>query len=224
MLWRVVSLRSLPSPSISGKVLVSPDTAAALVRALQTVDDSWDYRIPAADDDLEIDVPPYKLIGWLDDVTHDSGIDERDPLRYEVRSIECCPSRKTATALDLAFVYDNQARWVEANDRKQVFVYEAWGDNRGEESEDRLRYDEAVRSSGWRLRIEKEALRIFLDTVGLDLIVEVEITRRNKGYEYWRQDEEKAKEARFDRVVLLRRDGALEAAEGCCGTWTASRS
>jgi len=203
--------------------LVSPDTASALVRALQTADDSWDYRIPPAGHDLEIDAIPYKLMGWLIDVEHELGIDERDPLRYGVRAIECRPSHKTETALNLKFVHNDQARWVDASRWNTVFVYEAWGDNRGDEREDRLRYDETVRSSGWRLRADKEALSTFLNEMGLDLIVEIEITRRNKGYGYSRHDEEKTKQARFDRVVLLRRDGTIEAAEGRLGTWTASR-
>jgi hypothetical protein len=203
--------------------LVSPVTASALVRALQTIDSSWDYRIPPAGDDLEIDVPPYKLVGWLMDVEHELGIDEHDPLRYEVRAIERRPSHKTATALNLESIHNDQARWIEASRRNTVFLYEAWGDSRGDERDDRLRYDETVRSSGWRLRADKESLRIFLNEMGLDLIVEIEITRRNKGYDYSRYDEEGAKEARFDRVVLLRRDGAIEAAEGCLGTWTAPR-
>ena len=105
-----------------------------------------------------------------------------------------------------------------------MFIYEAWGDNRGDEPEDRFRYDETVRSSGWRLRVDKDALRTFLNKMGLDLIVEIEITRRNKGYDYSRYDEEEAKEARFDRVLLLRRDGTIEAAEGRLGTWTAPRA
>jgi hypothetical protein len=66
--------------------LVSPDTASALVRALQTVNDSWDYRIPLAGDDFEIDVPPYKLLGWLNDVQNDLGIDRRDPPRHGARN------------------------------------------------------------------------------------------------------------------------------------------
>ncbi len=163
--------------------LVSPDTAAALVRALQTVNDSWDYRIPPAGDDFEIDVPPYKLVGWLIDVQHDLGIDERDPLRHGVRAIQSRPAEKTETVLNLKFVYSGQARWIEANRRNTVFIYEAWGDNRDDEPEDRFRYDETVRSSGWRLRVDRDALKTFLNRVGLDLIVKIEITRRNKGYD-----------------------------------------
>jgi hypothetical protein len=201
--------------------LVSPPTAAALVRALQTIDNPWHYRIPPAGHDLEIDAPPYKFVGWLVDVQHELGIDERDPLRYGVRAIECRPAREAETVLNLQYVYNGQVRWIEANRRNTVFIYEAWGDDRDDEPEDRFRYDETVRSSGWRLRCDKEALRTFLNKMGLDLIVEVEITRRNKDYDYSRYDEEGAKEARFDRIIVLRRDGTIETAEGRLGTWTA---
>ena len=203
---------------------VSPETAAALTRALQTINDSWDYRIPPDGDKLEIDNPPYRLLGWLVDGENHLGIDEKDPFRYDVRAIRCSPSMKTITTLNLTFVNDIQARWVKADQGNTIFVYRAWGDNRGDEHEDRLRYDEIVRSNGWRLTIKKEALIRFLNGAGLDLIVEIEITRRNKGYGYDpRYDEEENKEARFDRVILLRKDGTIEAAERCIGTWTAPR-
>jgi hypothetical protein len=204
--------------------LVSPDTAGALARALQAVDDSWAYRIPPAGDDHQIDDPPYKLLGWLEDIKQDEGIDEFDPLRYGIRSIEHRPSRWTAETLNLEFIHDDQIRWVEAKSRKTVFIYEAWGDTRGDIREEDLRYSEIVHSSGWRLKIDHEALRIFLNQVGLDLIVEVEITRRNEGYDYSRYDEEEAKAAEFDRILILRQDGSLEAAEGHLGTWTTSRT
>jgi hypothetical protein len=203
--------------------LVSCDTAIFLVRALQTVDDSWDYHIPLAGDDSEINVSPYKLNGWIIDDRHDLGIDERDPFRYEIRGLEYCPSAKTATVLNLKLIPDSGAKWVGAKSRDTVFVYEAWGDNRGDEGE-RLRYDETVRSSGSRLLCDKGALGTILSKTGLDLIVEIEITRRTKGYEYSRHDEEEAKESRFDRVVVLRRDGTIETAEGCLGSWTTPRS
>lgn len=200
--------------------LVSPDTASALVRALQTVEDPWVYRIPAAGDDVEINIGPYSLIGWLSDSHHDMRIDEHDPLRYEVRQIECHPSDQTRSTLHLDFIPDYPPRWVTGADARTVFTYDTWGDTRGDEQEDRYRGEQAVRSTGWRLRIEREALRTFLNESGCDLIIEVEIRRRNYGYDsYVRFDEEKNQETRFDRLLLLRRDGTLEAAEGCIGTW-----
>lgn len=201
-------------------VLISPNTASALVRALQTAHDPWAYGIPQA----EIDSPPYKLIGWLVGGGHDPRIDERDSLRYDVRGIECSPSRETEEAFNIEFVYDDEAKWVEASQRRTVFVYNAWGDTRDDESDDRLRYNQTARSNGWRLRADKEALSAFLNTIGLDLVVEIELTRRSRGYGYSRYDEEEAKETRFDRILLLRRDGTIEAAEGRAGTWTAPRA
>lgn len=200
--------------------LVSPDTARALMRALQTVDDSWDYRIPSAGDGDEIDTPSYKLKGWLVNVAHDVKIDEHDPLRYEVRAIECLPSEATAAVLNLEFIYDEQVRWVNRDRQNTVFSYEAWGDTRGDEHEDTYRYDENIRSHGWHLQLDREALRILLNTMECDLIVEVEISRRNTGYEYARYDEKKIKEGRYDRVFLLRRDGTIESTDGHVGAWT----
>jgi hypothetical protein len=202
--------------------LVSPETGGSLMRALQTINNSWDYRIPPAGDELEFDCEPYKIVGWLDNPEHTSGIDEGDMLRYGVREIECKPSNKTANALNLAFVYDGQVKWIDADHGNTIFKYEAWGDNSDYDSNDRYHYDRTVRSNGWRLKVDKQALYTFLNSIELDLIVEVEITRRNKGYDYSRYDEEKTKESRYDKVILLRRDGTIEDAKGCIGTWKVS--
>src|SRR5437868_13635190 len=91
--------------------LVSPSTAGALVRALQTVDDPLDYCLPSVTDHLEIDTPPYRLKGWLDDKYSDTGIDQRDPLRYDVGAIRSRPSNQVVSALKLEFVYENALKW-----------------------------------------------------------------------------------------------------------------
>lgn len=199
--------------------LVSPDTSGALLRALQTVDDPWVYRLPAAVDDAEIDVPPYRLIGWLAYPAYDPGIDEQDPFHYESRRIECHPSAGTSAALQLNYMCDPTPCWV-SRGGEAVFVYQAWGDTRGDEPEERYLHRDGVRSGGWRLRVEREILQSFLRANGCDLILEVEITRRNHGYGYdQRLDAKDEKEARFDRLLLLRRDGSCETADGRVGAW-----
>ncbi len=102
--------------------------------------------------------------------------------------------------------------------------YQAWGDTRGDEPEERIRYDSDVRSSGWRFLMDRDALQGYLKRMKRDLIVKVEITRTNKGYEDWRHDEEKPEKARYHRVLLLRRDGTIESAEGRLGTWAPPRA
>lgn len=63
--------------------LVSPVTASALARALQTADDSWDYYIPNAGHDLEIHETRYCLKGWLDAREGDLRLDECDTFRND---------------------------------------------------------------------------------------------------------------------------------------------
>jgi len=200
--------------------LVSPKTAAALVRSLQTIGSSWDYRIPPAGDELEIKADPYTLIGWLTSQEQGPGIEESDPLRYEIRKIESEPSKRTRKELDLLMLFDNQINWVHNGDGKRIFIYEPWGDDLSGERSYRRRYDQNIRSNGWRLSIDREALKAFLAKSGFDLIIEIEITRSNKGDDYSRYDEEKTRESQFDRVLLFRADGTIEAAEGRIGTWT----
>ena len=49
---------------------------------------------------------------------------------------ECRPAKKVVTALNLEFVYNGQAKWIEASRGQTVFVYEPWSDNRGDERDE----------------------------------------------------------------------------------------
>ena len=194
--------------------LVSRDTARALLRALQTAEEPSCYRLPPTEHDLEIDIPRYKLLGWLSEIERDLGIDKHDILRYEVNEVRCRPAKNTLTALNLKFVHGNQAEWVDAESEGKAFCYEIWGDGPA-----RSPYDPTLRSNGFRLRIEREALKTFLDKVGFDLIVEIQIKRRNQGYGYRIYDEKEGKESCFVRILVLRADGSIEGAEGHLGAW-----
>ena len=52
-----------------------------------------------------------------------------------------------------------------------------------------------------------------------DLIAEVRITKRNKGYYDYSQHEDKAKEQTFIQILLFRKDGTIEDSNGRVGTW-----
>lgn len=203
--------------------LVSPDTGLALVRALQTVDNRWCYGVPTVSNNhCKIDHPPYRFIGWLVHGGGDSGIDKKDVLRYGITGINCIPPNILA-GRNLDFIFNNNsnyAEWIDRDSGKQVFVYEAWGDTQGDEPERVSQYD--TRSSGWRLLVDKMELKKYLNERALDLFVEISITRRNKGYEYSKYDQEKALESEYDRVLLFRRNGSIDAVEGCIGTWLTS--
>lgn len=69
--------------------LISPGSAHALLRALQTVREPNDFRLPKESvpelDDMTIDKPGFELRGWLRDDYEREHLEEHDPLARDVR-------------------------------------------------------------------------------------------------------------------------------------------
>ncbi len=202
--------------------VVSPETALSLARSLQTARDYRYYDIPTAGEDSEINYPPYQLRGWLESGYRDLGIDERDALRYDIDYIHSRPSRETISALKLKEYGDVPTAWWVGDESTPSVVYEAWGESKWDERHDRLRYEQTVLSSGSRLLITKVLLTEFLAKHRCDLLAEVRITKRNKGSYDYSQYEEKPTEETFVKIILFRKDGTIEDANGRVGTWAAS--
>lgn len=200
--------------------LVAPETGGALLRALQSMDDSWDYALPDEGDDFEIEESPYTLVGWLRSPARDSGMDESDPLRGAATTIRSRPGRRIVAACELIRAKDGSPRWFDPAGGSPMFVYEVWG----EEETDDERYSPGVRVSGHRLLVHRRKLQAFLQNQQFDLILEVQVTRRGrKGGRYAGQEADDAEEGRFDRLYRLERGGGLEIAEGYLGAWTGDR-
>ena len=198
--------------------LVEPATGRSLVRALQTMGDSWDYRLPdEGDERAEIDEMPYRFLGWLRRAHRDDGIDEKDPIRGYALNISTRPGRRVSVACSLSRDVGGRPCWSNADADQPMFVYEVWGvPGRDEEQ---YRNDFGV--AGQRLRAHKEQLLNFLRSQELDLIIEVEVTRRERGYRQFASAKKReTPEGRFARLYLLHGEGNLEIAEGCFGTWT----
>jgi NACHT domain. len=199
--------------------LVSPETASALLRSLQTIDDPWDYCLPSYGSEHEIDSPPYKLTGWLTHPHSNSGLDERDPFKNDIAGIRCVPSEDVMQELNLRFAFDHQPKWISVESGEDAFRYQAWSDVQWDDYRERPYYGSDVRSNGWHLLIGKNQLKNYLNKKGLDLIVEVRIVRKNKAYDYSEYNTKETKEAEFERIFILRRDGTVETAEGRFSTW-----
>jgi hypothetical protein len=199
--------------------LVSPKTASALVRALQTVDDPWYFNIPAADEDTEIKRSPYKLVGWLSYDYSESRIDDNDPFRNEILPVRCRPSNNVISALNLRGSTEIPGKWLNNTQNEVIFDHESWSDLRWDDREDPYFRGKEVYLDGWRLSVDKKTLETFLNKRNLDLIIEVKIRRKDKGYDYSQYDKKEPKEVEFERIFLLRKDGTFEAAEGRIGTW-----
>jgi hypothetical protein len=207
--------------NVLSSALVEPSTAPALLRALQTMDDSWDYKLPEEGEDrFEFDEPPHRLLGWLVRPERDNGIDEHDPFRGQARYITSAPGARVLEACGLAQDASGAAQWSRPGSNEPMFVFEVWG----EQDRDEDRYQTGVRSAGWRLLAHREQLREFLRGEGLDLVIEVEVRRSGRRTRrYAGKEDADPPEERFDRVYRLGADGALDIAEGRLGSWSGAR-
>ena len=198
--------------------LVSSDTASALMRALQTTWDDFDYRIPPERDDLEINDGDYVLRGWLKSNGGDSRFDRTDRFCNGARRIECEPGRIITRDLGLARETNGAARWFRSNDSEPTFIYEVWGHPEVEDDRE-IYYDDYVRSDGYRLLVRISDLAEFLHGQGMELIMEAGLRRDEKGKSSSSYDDKESTEVRFDRLFLFRMDGTIQAAERDVGAW-----
>jgi hypothetical protein len=196
--------------------LVSPETAPALVRALQT-SNGWGSGIPDEDDDdLQIDVQPYSLLGWLAHSEGDRRFDDTDPFRYEVGQIRTKPGRKLTETFGLVPQSGSHRTWIRNDTGEATLLYEAWCD---EPSPEEDYYPRRIRSDGWRLWANVDMVRSFLTQEGSDLIYKVQVDRKLRN-EYGRSYDTDTKRKTHGKILLLRADGSVFVTKGCVGSWT----
>jgi hypothetical protein len=195
--------------------LVEPETASSLMRALETSRDPYDYRLPDVGDQFEIDTAPYRLLGWLEDFSVDSGMDGIDPFSATVGGITIKPGAAVATGLSESVTEQGGTAWFGRNS-SACFHYITWSNKRRDDRSDRRRY--GLETEGNRLVVSTEALKSYLRKTGMDLIVSVKIFKEEGDGGYEKVGAEKTK-ARTAKVLILRKDGAVEDDKGHLGAW-----
>ena len=183
--------------------LVSPDSAHALLRALQTVEEPNDFRLPKEFDteldDMTIDTPGFELYGWLRDDYEREHLEEHDPLARDVRQ------GFTTVGSDFGDTMGaSTALWSPScslPDGTVLAHTEQWSDD------PKTEYISEPFSQGRCLWVRRDALLEYLKRKQLDLIIEVRIERRQREGEY-------GDDTRMWRIYLLRCDGTLEALDG----------
>lgn len=167
--WTEVSGYREQSVHISS-ALVSPEGSAALLRALQTTLNPMDYRIPPADDELEIKAGAFQLRGWVSTGSRSDGIDEYDPWSGVVDFPSIRPARWIRGEFQLSS--DPEGRfWQSHPDTAGVqFRSCTWGRR---ETEREYKTPE----TGSRLEIPRAALLTCLRELKMDLILEVQMKR-----------------------------------------------
>ena len=203
-----------------GTGLVSPDTAHALLRALQTSEENhwYFYGLPGGQ---KIDLPDYTLQRWLASSDRERGYDGKDPYRNEIERPQSLPGQAVIGALRLQKRYGSgSVKWFRDGAEKPSFIYEAWGERDLDWKYGSYRHDRGmVMCSGYRLLVSKEDLAEFLQTKGQDLITDIFIERHDTRKSEWSYDTEDSTRATFNRLFLFRRSGYLQAAERSFEAW-----
>ncbi len=215
--WHVTGCSSYRSEAHISSALVQPQTARALLRALQTAKNPHDFKIPDENDHLEIDHFPYRMLGWLEYRSSGEGTDELDPLRHTVGERSYGPGRLASGGLRRVVGRRGTVNWINA-DGGRVFTYEAWSDRPNHVRDDG--YTSEIESEGRRLWASSPNLKEFLLSTGWNLIVEIDLARDlgyGRGYRYY--DDDKDKRISQTKIFILRADGTIEGIEGRVGSW-----
>ena len=184
--------------------LVNTDYAHSLMRALQTASNPYDYRIPHSGDDLEIDSGQFKLQGWICETSKEHGIDERDPWAGDIGYPPLRPAKWFATSNDLQS--DDERRvWRSPSLGEGPVLYSyVWG-GKSEKN------DYSTPETGSRLIANVEALKLWLSSISMDLILEVQINREFRRGSYRHKQEDTPEYLLpYTLVILFRSNGKIE--------------
>ncbi|HBX7613407.1 TPA: NACHT domain-containing protein [Klebsiella pneumoniae] len=186
--------------------LVSPERSLSLLRALQTTKNVYDYKIPDAGDNLEIDHAHYKLKGWIKDIAEYCGIDEFDPWAGNVRFPIPEPASFIIDAMKLTTDKDHRV-WYSPSSVEPAMVSSIWGHLSGKNEEEK--------SHGYRLCASIHFIKSALETFNMDLILEVDVDRYSRNSRYERNNENELDNIPSStRLFLFRHDGTIHTLYG----------
>jgi ribosomal protein L30/L7E len=186
--------------------LVSPDRSTALLRALQTVTNPYDYRLPNAGDESEIDEPGFQLKGWVETTDREKGLDGVDPWAGDIQYPPLRPAQFVVDGLSVTSDAESRVwkRQTESELSEEVTWSQLWGTGLRDDGESEGEY-------GQRLQATQTFLRDLLVRWGRDLIIKVNIERRVRRARYESyKDDGLGYVYPYSQLFLLRANGQLQ--------------
>ena len=180
--------------------LVSPDRSMALLRALSTAKDPYDYQIPSSNTESQIDRAGFMLKGWIDNRGGDVDWDGKDHWSGGVGYPPPTPAAETVELMALETDADKRV-WYDGA-KTPVMSSQIWGCLE-------VRNQDHNPERGERLQASLDFVKEMLGKVNYDLIVEVQIERRRhyRRYESRQDDDERIPTAA--KLYLVTADGRV---------------
>ncbi|WP_210502800.1 hypothetical protein [Nocardioides xinjiangensis] len=181
--------------------LVSPPTAHALLRALQTAPDKHAYRLPEVNDrEFELTNGAFKLIGWIESRPERSGQDRHDPLAGDI----AYPPDHPGQLVDGLFPSEDMRAWYDEHGAIAMTSL-VWSELNDSNSSRGTSGEELLADSAW--------LGDQLKRLDRWLIVEVEIRRRcddsPSGFAMREDDENIGYLMPYTKYYLIDSDGGV---------------
>lgn len=180
--------------------IVSKESSAALLRALQTCSDPYDYKLPDyEEEDNEINSNPFMLKGWIKDDSVSKRLDEYDPYADNIDYPPYEVGEEFARTLSLSSDEEHKI-WYNSETKLPVLKSEIWSSYR------RTR-DENPDQAGKRLRASLSLLKVLCIKFNCNLIFDVTISREIR-YKY--RDDKNEYTKPQHKLFILTEDGILE--------------
>jgi len=194
--WTAAGSQYLQTAHIRS-ALVSPGKSAALLRALGTVENVWDYGVPSVNSDLEIEKNGFQLKGWVAEHDHDAKLDHQDRWAGALSFPPPMPARYIRDLMGLTTDADRR-HWQDAAGSVAIASQE-WG-----HYDEGNRHERSNPESGSRLQASLSYLTAMLTKLGMDMIIEVQIERNRQRAPYDRgTDDDKDRIPSSARIYLL---------------------
>ncbi len=198
--WSYAKGHNKESISIAS-AFVSPKTSMSLLRALQSCSDLYDYKIPDADDEMEINNNNFVMQGWLSYFDADKNLDEYDPYAESVPY----PALSPATFIQKQFslcIEKTRRQWLNTSN-EVCMISEIWSN--GEETD-----HGECKARGRRIKAPLSFLTKVLTKLNKDLIIEVQIEREYcDNYRYRNETDEIRYAKPYCQLFLLDQSGTL---------------
>lgn len=202
--WNFADSNRVEDIRISSALVVCA-RARALMIALQTASRHSDYLIPSSGDRGEIDSKKFRMKGWILNGSKESGIDGRDPWAGAINYPPIRPAKWFAESNNI-HSDDELRNWYSPEFGEVPVLYSReWG----EKSESNIY--ETPSEIGSRLIAKTDALKLWLNSTGMDLIIEVLVNRKYcRGSHHFKREDELEHSPPYALIVIFRSNGEFE--------------